>query len=81
MKILTTTELQKNIGKISTHTEKSSVIITSRGKAKYIILPYFDDHEEVIANYWETYEMQKNKKNLQKKYEKSLSSELSSFKI
>lgn len=69
--IITTTELQKNIGTISDSIEKQSYIVTNRGKGKIILLPYFDGCDELIDDYMEYYEMLKNKKKLKKELQES----------
>lgn len=81
MKIITTTELQKNIGQFSKDTMRKPFIVTSRGKAKLVILPYFDDNDDCINDYQEQYEMQKNKEALKKRYTQSLQSSESSLII
>jgi hypothetical protein len=80
-KIITTSELQKNIGKISEYTQKSFVILTNRGKAKAVLLPYFDDSEESISEYLEDYEMMKKKNTLKKRYKDSQKSGKSSLVV
>ena len=56
-RIITTSELQKNIGKLMQFVGRSWVIVTSRGKARGVILPYFDNNDEAVAKYLEAYEM------------------------
>lgn len=80
-RIITTSELQKNIGSLSSHTQKDYTIVTSRGKASVVILPYFEDNDEVIQEYLEIYEIQKNAKKLQKKYKRASQSEDSDLVI
>lgn len=78
-KIITTSELQKNIGKIDKLAKV--IIVTKRGKGNTVMLPYFDDNEEAIEEYLEEYEMRQNKKALQKRYEDAAKSGLSDLKI
>lgn len=80
-KIITTTDAQKNIGKIAKESDETSFVVTSHGKGKMIILPYFDGCDQEMAEYMETYEMMKNKEKLKEKYEKSSDSGESSLVI
>ena len=80
-KIVTISELQKNIEKLLLWVGHSSVIVTNRGKAKAIVLPYFEESDDVIADYLEEYEMRKNAKKLRKKLQESLDSGLSDLVI
>ena len=75
MKIISTSELQKQIGQFTKSMDTVlSYIIVSRGKPKVVMLPYFDNCDQSIEDYLETYEIQKNQKNIQKTMEKSLAS-------
>ena len=80
-KIISTSQLQKNIGKITEYTQKSFVILTNRGKARAVLLPYFDENDESIAEYLEDYEMTRNKNHLQQIFKKSEKSGHSSLVI
>jgi len=80
-KIITTSELQKHIGQMLSFIGRSWVVVTNKGKPTAIMLPYFDDNEEAIAEYLEEYQMEKNRETLQKRYSGSAASGLSSLKI
>ncbi len=80
-KIISTSQLQKNIGKITKYTQESFVILTNRGKAKAVLLPYFDESDDSIDEYLEDYEMARNKKHLQEVFKKSEKSDRSSLVI
>lgn len=80
-KIINTTDLQKNIGKITKEVADNFFIVTSRGRAKAVIVPYFENNDEAIANYLEDFEMYKNKNNLQKRYQKSFDSGVSDLVV
>jgi len=73
-KIITTSELQKNIGKLLQFVGNSWAIVTSRGKAKVVMLPYFDDNDALLQDYLEDYEMHKNAKKLRKEFQESYDS-------
>ena len=73
-KIITTSELQKNIGKLLQFVGNSWTIVTSRGKAKVIMLPYFDDNDRSIEEYLEDYEISRNVENLKKRWQESAES-------
>ena len=77
MKIITTTELQKNIWSISKGIEWNNYTIINRWKPRMVILPYFENNEEFINDYLEEYEMRKNEVNLKKELAESLASGLS----
>ena len=79
--IITTTQVQQKIGKISDSIEKTSYIVTNRGEGKIVMLPYFDGCDENISAYMEDFEMARNKEVLQKKYADSLKSGKSSLSI
>jgi len=79
--IITTTQVQKNIGKISQSITEEAFIVTSHGKGKIVMLPYFDGCDENVAEYIEDYEMFQNHENLQKRYKKSSKSGESSLVI
>ncbi len=80
-KIITTSELQKNIGQMISFIGRSWVVVTNKGKPSAIMLPYFDDNEEAIGEYLEEYQMEKNRQPLQKRYKDSAESGVSSLKI
>lgn len=79
--IVTTSEVQKNIGKISNSISENSYIVTNRGKGKIVMLPYFDGCNEIIDEYMEDFEMLKNHKILKQKYKDSHSSGLSNLVV
>lgn len=72
--IITTTQVQQNIGKITGSIGLTTYIVTNRGEGKIVMLPYFDGCDEKIAEYMEDYEMAKNRGRLIKKYKKSFKS-------
>ena len=80
-KIVTTSELQKKIVQLTSYPEKDFIIVTSRGKAKVVILPYFEDNDEAISDYLETYEMKNNEKNLKARYREASQSQDSDLVI
>lgn len=69
--IITTSQLQKTIGKISNSISKQSYIVTNHGEGKIVMLPYFDGCDDTIAEYMEDFDMIKNKDVLQKRYVES----------
>lgn len=73
-RIITTTQMQQKIGQISDTVDKVAYIVTNRGEAKMVILPYYDGCDEVIEDYMEDYEIWKNREKLQKEIEESLAS-------
>jgi hypothetical protein len=81
VKIITTAELQKNIGKVSADLNNSPYIVTKNGKGSMFILPYFDDSTEKIQDLIEDMEMQANKKFIVEDIKESLDSGISDFSI
>jgi len=79
--IITTREVQKKIGQISSTIEEKNYIVTNHGKGKVIMLPYFDGCDESIVDYMEDYLMYKKKKSLQKRYQDSEKSGKSDLKV
>lgn len=70
--IITTTQVQQNIGKITADIgEMKTFIVTNHGQGRMVILPYFDGCDEDIVEYLEDYEMAKNRETLKKRYAKS----------
>lgn len=72
--IISTRELQSNIGRISDGLEKNAYIVTKRGHGKMLILPYFDGCDEFIDEYLEDYEMFRERENLEEELEESYNS-------
>lgn len=81
MKIISTSELQKNIWTISKDIEIENYTIVNRGKPRMVVLPYFEDNDELVNDYLEEYEMKKNSKKLKKDLQASLDSWLSDLTI
>lgn len=81
MNTINNTELQKNIGKISKSVKDDYLLVNTRGKPTMVVLPYFEDNDDLIADYMEDYFIAKNKKKLQEEAKKSLESGLSDLKI
>lgn len=79
--IITTSQVQKKIGKITSSIGKKSYIVTNRGEGKIVMLPYFEGCDEFIEDYMEDYEMLENREKLTKEAQKSLDSGLSDLKI
>ncbi len=81
VKIITTAEAQKHISLISREIEKTSFIVTSHGKGKMVVLPYFDGCNQHISDYQEDYEMAQNATTLRKRYQTSSESGTGNLKI
>lgn len=74
-KIVTTSELQKHIGKMLQYLSRSSwMIVTNRGKAKVVMLPYFDENDRAVEEYLEDYEIRCNIKKLKRRWQESADS-------
>lgn len=50
------------------------MIVTKKGKPTAVMLPYFEDNEQAIADYLEDYEMNMNREALVKLYTESKAS-------
>lgn len=70
-RIVTTTEVQQKIGQISKSIDVETYVVTSHGKGKMVLLPYFDGCDKNMEDYMEDYEMMKNKDLLRKRYSES----------
>lgn len=79
--IITTSQLQKNIGEVTSKIGEKSYIVTNRGEGKMIILPYYDGCDKIIDEYMEDFEMYCNREKLIEKAKKSLESGESDFVI
>lgn len=79
--IITTTHLQQKIGSISESITHQTYIVTNHGEGRMVLLPYFEGCDEEVADYLEDYEMWKNRKTLQDRYQKSSKSGKSSLVI
>lgn len=71
LKIITVKELQQKIGQITLGIKENGYIVTNRGKAKIVMLPYFDGCERMVEDFIEDCEIQMNKANLEKRWEES----------
>lgn len=80
-KIITTSQLQKSIGQLVAYVSQSWVVVTKKGRPTAVMLPYFDDNEDAIADYLEEYEMDKNRTVLQARLKESSASGLSDLVI
>jgi len=69
--IITTSQMQKKIGEISSKIGEKSYIVTNRGEGKMIILPYYDGCDKIMDEYMEDFEMYINKEKLQKELRES----------
>ncbi|MBC8493311.1 MAG: type II toxin-antitoxin system Phd/YefM family antitoxin [Candidatus Thioglobus sp.] len=81
MDIISNSELQKNIGKISKDIEHDYFTITNRGMPKMVLLPYFAKGSDLVDDYMESYEIFLNQEKLKKQAKESLDSGLSNFEI
>lgn len=72
--IITTTQLQQEIGKISANIGKNAYIVTNKGKGRIVLLPYFDGCDSYLEDYMEDYEMYSNKAELERQFKESLES-------
>ena len=79
MKIVTTSQIQKNIALLSE--SKKPLLIMSRGKPRSIQIPYFEGMEDYIEDFLEDMEIALNKDKLEKKWKASMKSGLSDFVI
>ena len=80
-KIITTSELQKHIGQLLAWLSRAIVIVTNRGKASAVVLPYFEENDEAIERYMEDFEMYSNAEKLRKEAQESYESGLSDLVV
>ena len=67
------------IGQLLFYVTQSWVVVTKKGRPTAVMLPYFDDNEEAVADYLEEYEMNRNRDALKERYKKSKESGPSSL--
>lgn len=79
--IISTSDLQKNIGRLSREIDAKSFTVINNGKPKMVVLPYFEENSSLIEEYLEEYQMKRNQKKLQKELQESLESGVSNFSI
>ncbi len=79
--IITTTQLQQQIGKISAKIREKYFVVTSRGAPRLVILPYFEGCDQLLENYQEDFEMSQRREKLTKEFQESLASGISDFRI
>lgn len=79
--IITTTNLQQQIGKISGSIQEQSYIVTNHGQGKIVMLPYFEGCDEAISDYMEDFEMNQNSEALRKRYRQAVQSGKGRLKI
>lgn len=79
--IITTTQVQQKIGKISDTISEQSYIVTNRGEGRIVMLPYFEGCDTLLSDYMEDFEMWKNRKKLKEKYKESSESGAGTLKI
>ena len=77
--IISNSDLQKNSGKLSRMISEKEVIVTTHGKPKMVIVPYFEENQEWLEDYFEQYEIWKNQKTLKKELSESKKSGKSDF--
>ncbi len=80
-KIITSSQVQKEIGKLSKNIGEETYVVTVHGKGKIVMLPYFDGCDENMNEYMEDYEMMQNKEVLQARYQESSKSGASSLSV
>ncbi len=81
MEIISNTELQKHIGKVSKDIENDFFTVTARGKPRMMLVPYFSQGSDIIDDYMEEYLLWKNRQKLQAEAQQSLDSGLSDLTI
>ena len=79
--IVTTSELQKSIGKLTTYVQKSWVIITKRGKPSAVMIPYDENQDSLLADIYEQREMEQSATVLRKRYNQSKKSGRSTLRV
>ncbi|MFA5854694.1 MAG: hypothetical protein WC846_00160 [Candidatus Gracilibacteria bacterium] len=79
--IITTSQLQKQIGKISAQVLSRAFVVTNSGEGRMVLLPYFDGCIDNIDDYLEDYEVLQNKEALSKELLASRASGKSKLKI
>lgn len=79
--ILSNSEFQKNPGKLSQIVFEKGAILTTHGTPKMVVMPYFEESDELLEEYFEHFELWKNRKKLQKEMADSKQSGESDFSL
>ena len=77
IKIINTTELQQRVSQIVKDVQHKPHVVINKGKAKMILLPYFDGCDEFIEHYWRA----SHGPELQKRYQQSMHSGISDVNL
>lgn len=80
-KVISNSNFQKTIGKISREIGSIYYTVINRGKPRMVVLPYFEGNDDYIEDYLEKYEIEKNREKLQQDLQESLDSGISDFEI
>lgn len=80
-KIITSSQVQKEIGKLSKNIGEETYVVTVHGKGKIVMLPYFDGCDANMSEYMEDYEMMRNREVLQKRFQEASDSGASSLEV
>jgi prevent-host-death family protein len=80
-KIIPITQAQKDMAKLAKSVHQDFVIVTTHGKGKMVLLPYFEEGHDLLEDYMEDYEIHQNKGALQKRWKASSESGFSDFKV
>lgn len=79
--IISNTEFQKNPAKLAKSIVGKGAVVTIHGKPKMLVLPYFADSEEWLADYLEECEIATNRAKLSAELATSKASGKSRFSI
>jgi len=79
--IITNSQFQRNPKNISEQLDKKGCIVTNHGVPKMIVLPYFEQSDDFMEEYYEQFEMSQNQKALRKELEASKKSGDSGFQL
>lgn len=63
--IITNSQFQRNPKNISEQLHQKGCIVTKHGVPEMIVLPYFDQSDELMEEYYERFEMNQNQVALQ----------------
>ncbi len=79
--IITNSQFQRNPRNISEQLDKKGCIVTNHGVPKMIVLPYFEQSDDFMEEYYEQFEISQNQQKLKAELEKSKKGGDSSFQL
>lgn len=62
--IITNSQFQRNPANIATQLDKKGCIVTNHGVPKMVVLPYFEQTDDFMEEYYERFEIYQNQQKI-----------------